>query len=266
MIRYFALLSLCVVSIYASDSDMDGVPDKLDQCANTPFFHQVDAKGCSSAILKLPQDSANGLYMTLGYGVHHNEDLKEDEERQFTTDVEINYYHNNWNYALRLGYFHSESDEGSKDAQLKIKRTFEVSDKLRLSLGAGVKLPTYGFEGNELDYQVQGSFVYYHSLALSFFGGVGYEWINDEDSINEVQNIASFYLGSGYFFTDDLYANLSYSYKQSKFASQHDIHLLQSTIFYKLSDHYFGTLSYGHQIFDHDLHNSLSINIGYSFW
>jgi len=266
MIRHFALLSLCIASLNANDSDMDGVPDHLDRCANTPFFHQVDANGCSSAILKLPQDSANGLYVTLGYGVNHNEDLQEDEERQFSTDLEINYYQNNWNYSLRLGYFHSESDDDTKDVLLKIKRTFEVSDTLKVSLGGGIKLPTYGFEGNALDYQLQSSFVYYHTGTLSFFGGLGYEWINDEDSLNEVQNIASFYLGSGYFFTDDLYANLSYSYKESKFSSQHDIQLLQSTIFYKFNENYFGTLSYGHQIFDHDLHNSLSINIGYSFW
>ncbi|MEA2028197.1 MAG: hypothetical protein U9N49_04415 [Campylobacterota bacterium] len=266
MIKHLALLSLCVATLNANDSDMDGVPDHLDRCANTPFFNQVDAHGCTSATLTLPQDSANGLYLTLGYGVNHNEDLKEDEERQFSTALEVNYYHNNWNYALILGYFHSESDDDTEDVQLKIKRTFEVTNKLKVSLGGGVKLPTYGFEGNEADYQLQSSFVYYHTSAFSIFGGVGYEWINDEDDENEVQNIASLYLGSGYFFSDDLYANLSYSYKQSKFASQHDIHLLQSTIFYKLNENYFATLSYGHQILDHDLHNSLNINIGYSFW
>ena len=266
MIKHITLLSLCVVSIYANDSDMDGVPNSVDKCPNTPFFNQVDAKGCSNATLTLPQDISNGLYMTLGYGFSHNEDLKEDEERQYSASLGINYYQNNWNYALILGYFHSNSDQDIEDIEFKIKRTFELTNNFKVSLGGGMKLPTYEFEGNEIDYQLQSSFIYYHTSALSFFGGLSYEFINDKNNQNEVQDIASLYVGSGYFFNNDIYANLSYSYKESKFKSQHNINLLQTTIFYKFDDHYFGTLSYGHQILDHDLHNSLSINIGYTFW
>ncbi|SHO80696.1 hypothetical protein MNB_SV-15-299 [hydrothermal vent metagenome] len=267
MIReFFLILSLSIIPIYALDSDMDGVSDKLDKCPNTPFFNQVDAYGCPNSKLILPQDSRDGLYITLGYGFNHNEDLKENEEKQYNSLLSINYYQNNWNYMLILGYFYNQSNQYLKDTIFQLKRTFELRDTLKISLGAGIKLPTYKFDGNKIDYQLQSSFIYYHTTNLSFFGGVGYEFINDRDTQDKVQNIASLYLGSGYFWSNDLYSNISYSYKQSKFQSQHNLNLLQTTLFYKFNEQYFATISYSQEILDDDLHNAFSINIGYTFW
>jgi len=266
MIRNIILTSLIVIPIYAIDSDMDGVADTLDRCPQTPFFNEVDATGCPINKLILPQDSTNGLYLTLGYGFSHNEDLKEDEEKKYSSSLEINYYQNSWNYALLLGYFHNDNSDDIEDIIIKAKKTFELQNNFKVSLGVGIKLPTYDFDGNKIDYQIQASFIHYNTTKLSFFGGVGYEFINDKDREDDVQNIASLYFGSGYFWNNNLYSNISYSYKKSKFKSQHDINLLQTTLFYKINDKYFTTISYGQQIFDHDLHNNLSINIGYTFW
>jgi len=259
------LLGVVVTNFALGDDDMDGVPNHLDKCKNTPFFHEVDATGCSSAILKLPQDSFNAFYITFGYSLSHNDDVPKDEERLHSTRMGINYYRDNWSYSLALGYYHDAHNSGLKDTAIKIKCSFDITNQLKFSLGVGVKLPTYDFTGNQTHLVLQSSFIYYHDTKLSFFGGLGYEIVNDKEPNMAIQNISSKYLGSGYFFNDKLYANIAYSHRKSKFSIEHDINLLQSTVFYKLSDNYFMTLSYGHQIFDDDLHNSLDVNFGYSF-
>ena len=47
MKKYIVLILIFITFIYAKDSDLDGVPDELDKCPNTPFLTLVDKNGCA---------------------------------------------------------------------------------------------------------------------------------------------------------------------------------------------------------------------------
>jgi hypothetical protein len=247
------------------DQDMDGVPDDRDQCLDTPFLNVVNDKGCSTDVLIFPQERDDGsLDVSIGYGFSNNEDLI-DRDTQHTTKFQISYYLNNWSYSLRTGYFSTDDDNGMQDTTLKIKRKFKLNKSLKVGLGLGVKLPTYDFTGNNTDYTIYGSIVYYPKSALSIFAGTSYTFMNDDEIITPLQDIKTFYTGSGYFFTEKLYANIAYSYAESKFTTNDPAHSIISTLFYKINDKWFTTLSYSHQL-EEELNNSLNIKFGYSIW
>jgi len=69
----------------------------------------------------------------------------------------------------------------------------------------------------------------------------------------------------GYFISQDIYANLSYSSTKSKFKRQHLIQALGTTIFYQINKKWFGSLTYSSEILDEDYHSNLNCKIGYSF-
>ncbi len=247
------------------DQDMDGVPDSADECTDTPFLNEVNAKGCSTSTLIFPQERDNGsLDIAFGYGFNNNE---EDVNRdiQYASKFNISYYLNNWSYTLRTGYFTMNDDSGMQDSTLKIKRKFRVSEYLKVSLGAGIKLPTYDFIGNNTDYTLYGSVIYYPVSALSLFAGVSHTFINDEEIFIPLQDINTLYFGSGYFFSKNFYINLAYSYTESKFTVNHPAHAIGSTLFYQISNKWFATLSYNQEIED-ELHNSLDIKFAYRIW
>jgi len=247
------------------DQDMDGVPDDRDQCLNTPFLNEVNDKGCSTNTLIFPEERDNGsLDVSIGYGFSNDEELI-DRDTQHTTKFLISYYLNNWSYSLRTGYFSADDDNGMQDTTLKIKRKFKLNKSLKIGLGLGVKLPTYDFAGNNTDFTIYGSVVYYPKSAISIFAGTSYTFMNDDEIITPLQNINTFYTGSGYFFTRNLYANIAYSYADSKFVTNDPAHSIISTLFYRINDKWFTTLSYSHELTE-DLKNSVNIKFGYSVW
>jgi hypothetical protein len=244
---------------------MDGVPDNLDQCKNTPFLDEVNEQGCSTNTLIFPQERDNGsLDMTMGYGFNNNED-DINRDTQYAAKFLVSYYLNDWSYSLRTGHFNADTDSGMLDTTLKIKRKFKLNESLKLSLGAGIRLPTYDFTGNKTDYTLYSSIIHYPRSALSLFAGATYTLINDEEVITPLQDIGTFYLGSGYFFTKDLYANIAYSYVENKFTTNHAAHSIMSMLYYRINDKWYTTLSYSHQIED-ELYNSLNVKFGYSIW
>ncbi|MGB5505852.1 MAG: hypothetical protein WBM70_04095 [Sulfurovum sp.] len=249
----------------ATDQDMDGVPDDRDQCLDTPFLNVVNDKGCSTTTLIFPEERDSGsLDVSFGYGYSIDEEQL-DRDSQHTTKFQISYYLNNWSYSLRTGYFSTNDDSGMQDTTLKIKRKFKLTKSLKIGLGVGVRLPTYDFIGNNTDYTLYGSIIYYPKSALSIFAGVSHTFIQDDQIVTPLEDINTVYAGSGYFFTKDLYANIAYSYAESKFTTNDPAHSIISTLFYRINDKWFTTLSYSHVIKD-ELSNSASIKFGYSIW
>ena len=246
------------------DQDMDGVPDGRDQCPNTPFLSEVNDKGCPTNMLLFPERENGSLDVSLGYGFSNDEELL-DRETQHTTKFQTSYYLNDWSYSLRTGYYTADTDQGMLDTTLKVKRKFRLNSSLKVGLGLGVKLPTYDFAGNNTDLTLYGSVVYYPQAAQSIFAGTSYTFINDDEVISPLQNVQTFYTGSGYFFTKNFYANIAYSYAESKFTTNDPAHSIISTLLYRINDKWFVTLSYGHQL-DEELKNSLNFKIGYSIW
>lgn len=261
----FTLITLSAAETL-KDEDMDGVPDSVDLCKNTPFLDVVNQQGCSTRTLIFPEDKYNdGLDISFGYGISNNEDTL-NREIQHTAKMQLIYYRDQWSYSVRTGYFQTDSQNGMQDTTLKIKRKFRLNESLKLGLGLGVKLPTYDFIGNQTDYTLYSSLTYYPVSSFSLFSGVSHTFINDEEEPDPLQDINTFYIGSGYFFTQSFYANIAYSYAESKFTANLPSRSLMSTLFYKINKKWFTTLSYSHEIEVDALNNSLSIKFGYSIW
>jgi len=260
------LLNTCTYAASFNDQDFDGVPDSIDQCPDTPFLNEVNAQGCTTAILRLPEETeSNNLILTLGYGFSTNEELI-DRKRQKTGKVQLSYYHNDWSYSLRTGYYTNNKDHGLLDTTLKIKKRFKLTSALKLGFGFGVKLPTYDFTGNRTDYTIYSSLSYYPTSSLSLFSGLSHTFVKDEKIITPLQDTNSFYIGTGYFFTDSFYTSLSYSYSQSKFSTEDSAKSVSGTLYYKINKKWFTTLSYSREIVDEDLHDSFNFKIGYKIW
>jgi len=257
MISCSLLVILCCASLGWSatqtDFDMDGVPDGLDVCTHTPFLDEVNEK------------ENHSLDIIMGYGMSENEESI-GRETQHRSKFELNYYNNNWIYTLGRGYFSSNSDTDMQDTLLSLKKRFTLTKTLKITTGVGLKLPTNDFQGNKTDYTLSGAINYYPSDKWAFYTGMDYTFINDEADDASLQNSTIFYGGSGYLVSKKLYVNLSYGYSSGKFADEHAIHTVGSSLFYQLNTQWFSTLSYSHELLDEDLHNDFKMNIGYSFW
>ena len=266
--KVIILALLANVYTYAtpiSDQDLDGVPDSMDRCPNTPFLNEVNLHGCTTTILILPDETeSDSMTLTLGYGFSTNEDLSKREE-QDTAKIQLSYYHNNWSYSLRTGHYAHNEGSGILDTSFKIKKRVELAKNLKLGLGVGIRLPSYDFVGNKTDYTLYSSLRYYPSSSYSIFSGYNHTFIKDEKIVTPLQDTNNFYIGAGEFFTPNFYANISYSYFESKFTNRHASKSLGSTIYYKINKKWFTTLSYRRE-FDDDLHDSLMLKVGYKLW
>ncbi len=291
MIKKILLISTILSTLsyteIMQDQDFDGVPDALDQCKDTPFLNEVDQYGCTTKILTLPfETDKESMTMTLGYGYSTNEDLI-DRAEQRNTKVKISYFIDNWSFTVQTGYYTHNFEEGTLDTILRLRKRIKLNSQYVLSIGTGIRLPTYDFEGNKLDELFYGSLHYYPTTSLSFIAGYLFTHIGDDDTSaiypetpsgdedddgNEydvyqgLQDKHKFYAGVGYFFTDNFYMNLIYSDERSKFVGEHRIKTISTSIYYKIDEKWFTTLYYKHELFDEDLHNNLLFTIGYTFW
>ena len=270
MIKIATLSLLSIISIYANniqDSDLDGVPDSIDNCPHTPFLNEVNAKGCTTTILRIPQETEeqDSLTMSLSYGFNTNEEFV-GKQRQDTGKIQLSYFYNNWSFALNSGYYDNIIDKGLLDTSFKIKKRISLLDNLRWSIGAGIKFPTYNFEGNNADYALSSSLNYYPFASLSFFTGLIHTFIKDEDEEDPIQDTHTFYVGSGYFINHNLYINIAYSYVQNKFKEESSIHSFGSTFYYKINETWFTTLLYTQEIDSHEKHNAFNFKVGYKVW
>jgi len=289
--QIFLLGGLLISSVFAeaiSDKDFDGVPDTLDLCPNTPFLREVDSKGCITSILTLPDETEKeSLLLTLSYGFSTNEDLI-NREIQHNSRVKISYYLDNWTYTLQTGYYTHNLDNGTLDTTVQVKKRIKLHPKLALNVGLGLRLPTYEFEGNKIDEILYTSVQYYPTSSLSFFTGYTFVRIGDdeiftilpetpsgeinsdgtpkEEVSSQIQNTHKFYVGTGYFFTNNFYMNFTYSEEKNKFVSEHRVKSVSSVIYYKINKKWFTTLYYKYEILDSDKHDNLLFSIGYTLW
>jgi len=269
MIREIVILSIFFGLTFAEaiqDNDFDGVADGVDECPKTSFLNEVNAKGCSVRILTLPNETeSDSLVTTLSYGLNRNEDFLGGES-QYSSKIQASYYRNNWSYSLATGYYKHGREDGVLDTIVKVKYRFNLISKLKLRLGTGVKLPTYTFEGNRIDYILYSSLNYYFTPSLSFFVRYNYSLVNDKSEIETLQNSYLSSFGVGYFFTKDFYANISYHKGQNKFTNEHKIESISSSLYYRIDKKWFGTFFYDREINDEDFHETANFKIGYKWW
>lgn len=260
-----AILTLSIWSGSVNDYDMDGVPNNIDVCNHTPFFDTVNKQGCSTKRLILPDEKeSNSLDIIFGYGLLNKDDI--DGNRQYKSKVELDYYHNNWIYGLKSGYINSESKNSMIDTLLNIKKRFQLNQNLKFTTGLIFSLPTYDCKGNRTDYILSEALTYYPNNSVSLFLGGNYDIINDIVDTEPIHNQYSYYLGGGYFFSQKLYSSLSFSHSNNKFIEKGDINRLNSTLFYKIDNDWFSSLSYSHEILNDDTRYSLSLKVGFTVW
>jgi len=270
MIKNIAIvIFLFTIISFASDEkdrDMDGVPDRLDKCPNTPFLHQVNAQGCTIQKLMLPSDIVtDSLVLSLKFGHITNEDLS-GKETQRTNKIRITYYKDDWSYILRTGYIGYGDSRGMLDTTFKIRKRFKPTKNLRFKISASIQLPTRDFLGNNTDIAFSSSLNYYFSHKVFAFAGVQYTFVRDKQIFTPLQNKGSYYLGAAYFLTKKLYTDISFSYTESKFTTKYAIKSLRGAISYDITNQWFTTLSYQEDLLDEDTHNILNFTIGYRFW
>jgi len=280
-----ALYMLTIQTQAMDDQDFDGVPDHLDECQDTPFLNMVDKNGCTTNILILPfETESKNIIATIGYGESTNEDLM-SRSTQRNTKLRLSYYQNAWSFTLQSGYYDDGTKSGTLDTILRVQKRIRVNRQIALNVGLGLRLPTYQYDGNKLDGIAYASLYYYPTYSLSLFTGYNYTKIgdeplgpiivdgfvnqvvlDDEEGFQGIQDKHKFYLGVGYFFTDNFYANLIYSVERSKFIGEHHIQELSSTLYYRIDKHWFTTLYYKREPFDDDLHENILFSVGYSLW
>ncbi len=250
------------------DADFDGVPDATDECPDTPFLHEVNAKGCTTQILMLISDTVtDSLVFTLKFGYSINEDFR-NRKTQKISKIRIAYYKDDWGYSLGTGYYMHDKNNGQLDTTFKIRKRFKPTSKLRIRIGASLIFPTRDFAGNYTDFSLTTSANYYLSKNVSLFAGVKHTFNRDEQIFTPLQNRSSAYVGVGYFFTKNLYADVSFAYAESKFVIEDAAKSIGGILSYDINDKWYTTLSYNQDILidDGDSHYALNFTIGYRLW
>ncbi len=264
-ITFYFLLGILPLEAM-KDQDFDGVADEVDECPKTAFFEKVDARGCTVEILTLPSETEkDSLQLLTGYGVIVNEDLLGRDEQKIET-FNMSYYRDNWSYSLGSGYYQYKETQGMIDTTLKVKKRFSLTPILKFNVGAGLKLPTYDFQGNKTDYTFYSSLNYYPKKSLSFFGNYSHTFVQDESVTSALRDSEYLSGGVGYFFTKKCYANFALSIGKNKFVSQHPTESLSSTLYYKFDKRWFSLFHYNQEILDESKHRTYTLNLGYKAW
>ncbi len=270
----FVLLSL---NIYAySDFDMDGVEDKVDICPNTPLSDLVDINGCTIKSLQSPHSF--DIILGVNFSQTNYENLEKTDT--LTQTLQVDYYYKNFSFQASSGYYTSESstyaNSGMNDSFLGFYYKFKPTNTLNLRVGAGVLLPTYDapLNNNNTDYTASLSMSYLAN-NISFFGGIAYTLINDDDQIItyddgsytdvQYQDTFSYNFGIGIYPTPKLYVSTSYSVVDSIYKGSQTIDTASLYAFYNINSRYFTSLNYSYGLSDLASDNYLSVRFGYYF-
>jgi len=266
--RFLISIIFTTVILFSQDvdSDIDGVIDELDECPNTSFLAEVNSKGCSVSVILLPEDRKNDSWdIDINYGVNNDLDMLNISKR-YSLGMQTNYYRDDWIYSFKISGYYNKNHYITKDSTLKIKKRFRLKENLQIYLGGAIRLPTYNYLGNNTDYTLYISSTYYPVEKASIFIGFNYTFINDEPLIAPLQDIKNFYIGGGYFYNRDLYMNLSYTHAQSKFKNSEADNSIMTTIFYQITDKWFASITYSHELYEKSIDHSINFHLGYNIW
>ncbi len=259
MIKVFISLILFGAVLFGDkDDDLDGVPNSIDKCPNTPFLHKVDSNGCTTKVLTLPKQSDKDMKLfTISYGRITDGDFK---GRKIQNEAIISFSNISypWVFSVTTGLINS----GLIDTTFKIKRVFKPKKDLKINLLAGLKLPTYNFRGNRVD-PLFGSSIYYHlDEKSSFFAGLNYTLVQDKEFDLSLENSYNMYGGFGYFISKKTYTNISMEVSNSKFVQEETLKTIGSMLYYQLSKDYSISLNFRKEL-NEDEHNLFILSLGY---
>lgn len=243
------------------DSDMDGVEDKNDKCANTPLTELVDLSGCSIKSLVSPHH----------FDILLGESYSKDSTSTLNlSSLTFDYYYKKWSVQLSTSFYKTSSEtlssSGVNDTYLNFSYLFVPYENFYLTLGGGVIFPTYDTDDNKVDYT---SSIYgrYKVGNLSFIVGLGYGKIGDNNSDNIVsyKNILSYTIGSGYNWNKNFYSSISYSNADSIFENSDDLESLSLYNYYNFNKHWFSTINYRYGFLSNGSRQTIGVNLGYNW-
>jgi len=164
--KKIAILGLIALGCFAQpiDSDLDGVPDNLDLCPNTPFLETVNKNGCSKQ--QLSKLKKINYYFNLGYEV--------DEYKDYKTSNLIFTQLSAKKDNLKASVYYSIKDDGyndgykSNDLILSGYYYYNKFKNILLKFGAKIYLPTYYNDKTDYALYIKGSYFYKnYSFSLS---------------------------------------------------------------------------------------------------
>ena len=264
---FLLLLSISLAYAY-QDSDFDGVEDIVDKCPQTSFSDLVDISGCTIKSI----DKEINFDIIFGVGYSQINYSSQQRSNTVTTSVQSDMYIGNWSFELFASKYYSninnQTKNGIDDTLLNLFYRYALNEKISLSLGAGVILPTYksGYENEKTDYSIMLDFQYYSDFSTYLFGNYGYTWINDLDMpFVQYENISNFSIGAGYMFDLKNMLSLSYGYSETIYKDTKETQVLRLSYSYMVDSHWFIYADYDYGLNDWASDNSLLFRVGYSF-
>lgn len=190
-ILYFLLTTSLLFAGDFIDSDLDGVPDNIDKCPNTPFSALVDKDGCPIKYLNIPQTIIQYDFYTETSLLDNNGD---------TTLSQLLYmsiYKKGYYFSISTSLNDLENKRDFSDVTVKLKKYIDLSSKLYTSLGIGLKIPTKDYGTNKIDIPLYISLNYSIKNSTLFAGG-SYTFVNDTSNRYSYNNEKSGYIGMSY--------------------------------------------------------------------
>lgn len=270
MFRLCIILIFVTISSHAyTDSDIDGVEDKDDFCPQTPFSDLVDQEGCTI------KSMGNPLHYNLSTGIGFSQVNYASQEPSdtLTASLQASIYAGKWCFQGVMSHYQSdngvESESGLEDTALSLMYQFTPTERLTLTTGIGIIVPTYEtlYHNEATDYTVSIDVYYLINQRISLFAGTNYTLVNDHDVPQEkYQNTSGFHTGIEYTYTNGK-ASFTTAYYQNKsiYVSAETIKYLNFGYTYSINPHWSIRGIYGYGLSESASNQSMGAYVGYVF-
>ncbi len=284
MLRILTTIALLNMALFAfTDTDMDGVEDRADQCPNTSLMELVDISGCTIKSLENPHH----FDVILGASYSQISPNTQEKTDTYAASLQADYYYKAFSLQVSSAYFDSESSitstKGTTDTFVGAYYQFTPFSTLNIRLGGGALLPTYEADNNNLDYTASASLSYLFK-DFNLFGSYSYTLINDDDinytdinndpvSINYA-NTHAYNLGLGFYPTNSLYISGAYNSSDSIYnqiitgntiETIAPLNTASAYLFYTIDKNWFTTASYAYGLSDSASDHYANVRLGYYF-
>ena len=245
-----------------SDSDYDGVSDEHDLCPNSTMLDIVNKQGCTIEKLIRKKDTLS--HYDIIFGANYN---SVQNKKTFNQSLQFDYYYKDITVQLQSSNLESV---GLGDTTLGLFYRVKPIEKLSVSLGASVILPTYknALNNNNTDYRISTAFNYQINRT-SLFLGASYTFINDNNikepnySI-EYNNANNLYIGAGKYIFPTFYSSIIFNQNSNIYKNSEKIKSFSLNNHYIINNNWFSRFGYTHGLSKNSA-DQLYLNLGYFF-
>jgi hypothetical protein len=237
------------------DDDIDGIENSQDKCPDSKITDIVDEDGCSIERLIYKKEH----YFDISVGISYTK--FDTNSSQTAQSLYLSYYYGE-NLAINFytsNYDLDSGDSGIDDSTLGINYMMEY-DNSYYSMGAGLYLPTFDIEGNEVDYFLKAK-VALQKEDFSFSLYLQHTFIND----TLTQDTNTITLSSGVNINQSLYTSLSYTIQDSIYKNQDRLKTIELYGSYYFNNSFFINSSLSFGLNDYSIDKSYQISLGYSY-